>query len=412
MAELILLPLALQALAISIDEIWFHRHRGLPRWERIGHPLDTLTISSCLAWLAIAPRTEHSLWLYGALAVFSTLFVTKDEFVHAKLCGGGEQWIHAVLYVLHPIVLATFAWMWWRGSTGFIAPALIATLLFAAYQIVYWNVLRTRDVTRVNNDWYADLDSRWYQAQDSPIALLRAEARHRNPWIGNVLAREFGQATVRVLDLGCGAGLLTNYLAELGHDVTGIDTELATLNVAARWDCTGRVAYHTGDVRSLPYRGASFDVVCAMDVLEHIDDPAQAISEASRVLAPSGLFFFHAFNRTWQSQLVAIKGVEWFIANTPEAIHILKMFITPEEFADMCVTHNLAIEELLGVRPRLRWPLWRTLLTRRVGDDFEFTLTPSTKLAYTGYARKQCPGSSPVELDNPYVGCGAMTAKH
>ncbi|MGH9889303.1 MAG: hypothetical protein ACREBE_27460, partial [bacterium] len=114
-----MIPIVLQGVAMVVDEGWFHRTRGLPRWERIGHPLDTLTIVLCLAWLlATSPQSSAALPVYIGLAIFSTLFVTKDEGVHARLCSGGEQWLHAVLFVLHPIVLAAFAYLWWTGAVG------------------------------------------------------------------------------------------------------------------------------------------------------------------------------------------------------------------------------------------------------------------------------------------------------
>lgn len=77
---------------------------------------------------------------------------------------------------------------------------------------MYWNVLRDRAAPRVNHAWYAELGERWYEAQDTPIALLRAESRHRNPWI----AEHIGPAPRVVLDLGCGAGFLSNGLAARG----------------------------------------------------------------------------------------------------------------------------------------------------------------------------------------------------
>src|SRR5262249_37133344 len=92
-------PIGLQAAAQGCDEFYFHRRRDLPRWERIGHPLDTLTIVLCLAWLLAG----GSLTGYIALAIGSTLFVTKDEGVHTKHCGAGEHWLHAMLFALHPI---------------------------------------------------------------------------------------------------------------------------------------------------------------------------------------------------------------------------------------------------------------------------------------------------------------------
>jgi 2-polyprenyl-6-hydroxyphenyl methylase / 3-demethylubiquinone-9 3-methyltransferase len=384
MRALLVVPLALQAVAMAVDEGWFHRRRGLPRWERIGHPLDTLTIALCLGWLLIAGPDA----VYVALAVGSTLFVTKDEWVHARHCSPGEQWLHAVLFALHPVVLAMFALLWWQGATTILAVQLALVLAFGVYQVVYWNRPRAAVRADIDNTWYGPLGERWYAAEDTPIALLRAEARHRNPWIAEQLAQAFGDRPCRVLDLGCGAGFLANDLAARGHDVVGVDDTPENLEVARAHDPTGRARYVLGDVTRLDVPEASFDAAFALDLLEHVEDPERVIAEASRALAPGGLFFFHTFNRTWQANLIVIKGVEWFVRNTPEHLHVLRLFRPPGEVAELCHRHGLAVAELHGSRPRFGWPLWRMLATGRVGDDFAFTFTRSTKLGYTGYARK------------------------
>jgi hypothetical protein len=138
-----LIPIVLQGVLMVVDEGWFHRARGLPRWERIGHPFDTLTIAVCLAWLVgTAPRSSAALSVYVGLAVFSTLFVTKDEAVHAGLCRPGEHLLHAILLVLHPIVLAAFIYLWWAGAIGLLVGQLGLTIAFLAYQVIYWNLER------------------------------------------------------------------------------------------------------------------------------------------------------------------------------------------------------------------------------------------------------------------------------
>ncbi|HSD91174.1 MAG TPA: bifunctional 2-polyprenyl-6-hydroxyphenol methylase/3-demethylubiquinol 3-O-methyltransferase UbiG [Kofleriaceae bacterium] len=374
-----LVPIALQAGAMLVDELWFHRRRELPRWERIGHPLDTLTIVVCLGWLLAG----GGLGVYIGLAIASTLFVTKDEGVHARLCGAGEQWLHAVLFALHPIVLAGFGYLAWSGHRGVLVAQLAVTLAFMAYQVVFWNVIRR--ARSINNEWYADLGERWYVAEDTPIALLRAESRQRNPWVADEIVRTLGPAPMRVLDLGCGAGFLSNYLAARGHDVTGIDTTAENLTVAR---AHGTATYELGDACALPYPDASFDVVCAMDLIEHVDHPDELVAEAARVLRPGGRFFFHTFNRTQLANLIVIKGVAWFVKNAPDDLHVLHLFRTPEEVEQMCRDAGLEVSVLRGSRPRFRWPLFRMLLTGKVGDDFAFTFTGSTAIGYTGHARR------------------------
>jgi 2-polyprenyl-6-hydroxyphenyl methylase/3-demethylubiquinone-9 3-methyltransferase len=241
----------------------------------------------------------------------------------------------------------------------------------------------------VNNEIYLALGEHWYADEDSPVALLRAESKLRNPWVVARLAEVFGDRPCRVLDVGCGAGFLGNEIALRGHDVTGIDIAADALAVAHAHDATGRVRYVEGDALALPFEDGSFDAVCAMDLLEHLESPERAIAEASRVLAPGGLFFFHTFNRNLLSWLVIIKGVEWFVRNAPEHLHVLRLFLRPGQLRAGCAEHGLEEPHLIGVRPKLTPPFWRLLMTGRVAGDFAFAFTRSTRLAYTGVARKR-----------------------
>jgi hypothetical protein len=144
MLALLLVPVVLQVLATFVDELWFHRQRGLPRWERLGHPVDTLSVAAAYAWLlAHRPGEALALEVYVALAFGSCLLVTKDERVHARLCGAGEHWLHSVLFLLHPMVFASFGVIWWTRPE--LAPALLGaqlalTLAWMAWQLFYWSL--------------------------------------------------------------------------------------------------------------------------------------------------------------------------------------------------------------------------------------------------------------------------------
>lgn len=140
MTGVILLPALAQMVAMLVDEGWFHRRRGLPRWERVGHPLDTLSVAACYGWLVASTPGPRALAVYVALASLSCLFVTKDEFVHVRLCDARESWLHAVLFVLHPVVFLVFGVVWWSGLHPWLLRAQLgATLAFCGYQLVYWN---------------------------------------------------------------------------------------------------------------------------------------------------------------------------------------------------------------------------------------------------------------------------------
>lgn len=137
---LLLVPAFLQAAAMAVDEGVWHRRRGLPKWERIGHPIDTISTAACYAWLSLVPPTRAgALAGYVALCAASCLVITKDEPVHARLCGPGESWVHAVLFVLHPIVFMGFGMIWMSERHPWLLWGQFGlTIAFATYQFAFW----------------------------------------------------------------------------------------------------------------------------------------------------------------------------------------------------------------------------------------------------------------------------------
>ena len=164
MGFLVLLPFFVQLIVINIDEFYFHIKRGLPKWERLGHPLDTLTVLACFAFILFFPYSSLNLKIYIGLAIFSCIFVTKDEFVHKECCPAAEQWLHALLFLNHPLTL-TAAGLIWPILHGDAGPAwlslnahgellkkmmwvqTISVGLFLCYQTIYWNILWKDKVT-------------------------------------------------------------------------------------------------------------------------------------------------------------------------------------------------------------------------------------------------------------------------
>lgn len=236
----------------------------------------------------------------------------------------------------------------------------------------------------INNAFYNDLQERWYQENDHPIALLRAENAVRKEWISSQIV-----PNQTILDIGCGAGFLANFLAQKGHVVTGIDLSETSLTVARLHDQTHSVEYIQASAYHLPFEQAKFDVVCATDVLEHLEYPERLIQEASRVLRPGGKFFFHTFNRTLASYVVVIKGIDWFVRNAPEDMHVYSLFIKPDELQKMCCSSGFKVEKLVGFRPKI-WTkgFFRLLLTKKIAADFSFCFCPSLKTGYCGVAKK------------------------
>jgi hypothetical protein len=134
------IPFALQAGLMGLDEFHFHRQRSLPLWERIGHPIDTLTVVVCYLYLWLFSSSFTNLGVYIALCAVSSLFVTKDEIVHASRCGWEEHWLHAALFMMHPIAFMAAGWAWMQGQDASAFLVLALTISgFGLYQFLYWN---------------------------------------------------------------------------------------------------------------------------------------------------------------------------------------------------------------------------------------------------------------------------------
>lgn len=153
-ARFVVIPFVLQVICMAVDELYYHRKRSLPRWERLGHPLDTLTVLLCMLWVLLMAPAPPSILIYVLLSIFSCFFITKDERVHYRLCLAGEHWLHAVLFILHPLIFIgagllwpavhqqAFAAMHYTGfEKAFLQGSTILIFLCSLYQFVYWNLL-------------------------------------------------------------------------------------------------------------------------------------------------------------------------------------------------------------------------------------------------------------------------------
>ena len=257
--------------------------------------------------------------------------------------------------------------------------------------------LISRQKVLINNDFYDDLHDDWYHRNDHPIALLRAENAVRIPWIIREV-EALPAKLPKILDIGCGGGLLTNALAAKGFDVTGIDLSPTSLEIARKFDNSKSVKYMHANAYKLPFSDEMFDVVCAMDILEHVDDPAKLIAEASRVLKPNGLFFFHTFNRNPFSYLLVIKGIDWFVPHAPKNMHVYHLFIKPHELGKMCALSHLTVNYLSGFAPQIFGKsIFNLIFKRQLNDKFPFEFVKSLMTGYCGIAIKSISTIQPTK---------------
>lgn len=242
---------------------------------------------------------------------------------------------------------------------------------------------------KVNNELYHALGERWYKAKDDPVALLRAERRLLVPWIAQKIAETKKNTKCKILDVACGAGFVSNPLSSLGHSVTAFDVSEESIKIARQYDQTKQVNYLIADAYQFPFPDGSFDIVSAMDFLEHVDKPEAVIKEVARVLRPEGVFFFSTFNANYLAWLIVIKGVEWFVKNTPKNLHVLELFIKPEDLKVMLEKSGFKNSKMFGHRPDfLTLPFWQMLFTGEVSDQFSFKFTNSLLIGYVGIAIK------------------------
>ena len=266
-----------------------------------------------------------------------------------------------------------------------------AAMRYAALQYLYsllhlphrLGLIKVRFM-HVQNRHTGDL---WYLKKNHPIALRRAHTRFLCHWIHQQISLESN--TCKVLDLGCGAGFLSNFLAQRGHQVTGMDESLDVLRVAKKFDRTNSVQYlrHKGQNLELPPN--SFDVICATHFLEYSRQPELMIAEIARVLKSDGLFIFSTFNRNWLSHLFVTKGLQWLSSGSEAETPPMHSFLKPHELRQLCIENGLNIEFITGLKPKLLNPYFlKTLTQREVSDGFEFEFTMTKSMAYAGLARK------------------------
>ncbi len=194
---------------------------------------------------------------------------------------------------------------------------------------------------------FSDLAHRWWDPK-SEFKPLHDINPLRLDWIdANV-----GLAGKKVLDVGCGGGLLSEGMAERGAQVTGIDLPDKALGVARLHLLeSGRsVDYRHISAESLAAEmPGSFDVVTCLEMLEHVPDPASTVAACARLVKPGGQVLLSTLNRNPKSYLLAVIGAEYLLQMLPKGTHDYAKFIKPSELARHCKAADLEVAEIIGM---------------------------------------------------------------
>lgn len=181
----------------------------------------------------------------------------------------------------------------------------------------------------------------------------------RVEYIRDSAAAHFGRAPgaaqplagLTLVDVGCGGGLLTEPMARLGAEATGVDATARNIEIARlHADQTGvKVTYLACAAEDLVAAGKTFDIVLAMEIVEHVADVDAFLGALSRLLNPGGLLFMATMSRTAKSYALAIIGAEYILRWLPRGTHDWSRFVKPSELARGLRRHGLDIAELTGV---------------------------------------------------------------
>ena len=195
---------------------------------------------------------------------------------------------------------------------------------------------------------FSELAHRWWDP-DSEFRPLHQINPLRLDWI-NGFSPLKGK---RVLDVGCGGGILADSMARKGADVLGIDLASKALRVAqlhALEAGTPNIRYQEISVEALAQeQPAGFDVVTCMEMLEHVPDPASVVRACSQLVKPGGWVFFSTINRNAKAFMLAIVGAEYVLNMLPRGTHEYAKMIRPSELAANCRSAQLDVLHTKGL---------------------------------------------------------------
>ena len=207
--------------------------------------------------------------------------------------------------------------------------------------------------TRINVDpaeieKFSALATRWWDP-DSEFKPLHEINPLRLNWI---LEQVGSLQDKKVLDVGCGGGILSESMAQQGAEVTGIDLAMRSLKIARLHSLESGVSveyHHSSAEEFAAQHPEKFDVITCMEMLEHVPNPASVVSACAQLVKPGGWVFFSTLNRNPKSFLFAIIGAEYVLNLLPRGTHHYESFIKPSELARAARQADLKVQKISGL---------------------------------------------------------------
>ncbi len=256
----------------------------------------------------------------------------------------------------------------------------------------------------INNEVYSTQPNAWWDENHYLHLLKTGINPARYGYFEEILTKQMGLTlkNLKVLDVGCGGGILSEEFARAGCQVTGVDPAEPSLEVARQHAQSENlnINYQFGTGENIPFNDAVFDVVVCCDVLEHVNDVEKVTQELLRVVKPGGVVFFDTINRTAKSYLANIFIAQQFPLTSffDADVHVWHQFITPEELTGYLQKSGLQVKDLNGLTSALPDVLVAILLVLRkfgflnqaeLGRKLKFRVGGGLSTNYIGWGVKK-----------------------
>ena len=203
------------------------------------------------------------------------------------------------------------------------------------------------NVSQEEVDKFNELAHKWWDEESEFKPLHQI-----NPLRLNFIHEKINLKNKKVLDVGCGGGILSESMAKLGAEVTGIDMGEKVIRIAKLHALQSKldIDYQCASIEAIASKHqASFDIITCMEMLEHVPDPSIIVSLCAKLLKPSGTLFMSTINRNIKAYLFAVIGAEYILKLLPRGTHDYEKFIKPSELTTWCRKENLTIKTLIGM---------------------------------------------------------------
>ena len=204
--------------------------------------------------------------------------------------------------------------------------------------------------SRIADEWWDPKGKFAPLHQLNPVRIGYIRDRAAAHWLRNALSGRPLDG-LSLLDIGCGGGLLSEPMTRLGAQVTGVDASGRNISVAAlhaeRQDLS--IDYRQGTAEALADSGAQFDIVMALEIVEHVADVDLFLHSCGKMVKPGGLLFLSTLNRTAKAWAMAIAGAEYVLGWLPRGTHDWKKFLKPSEAVRGLRSSGIEAQEIVGV---------------------------------------------------------------